>query len=236
MSSNPKISFVMPVYNCVAWIGESLQSLLTQTILKDIEIIVVDDGSTDGTKEFLEDWAIQFPEVKVIYNEKNMGAGKSRNIGMEAAKAPIIGICDGDDINVDKRAELIIKHFDLNPKSEMVNFPNRAIGYYNENIEDFSGEPFDHDLYLKEGKITYFSNPTVAVRKESLMEIGGYGSETFTQEDHRTDDSLMVEKWVKAGKKIDFQPGYIVVFHRNLPNSMMTKIRGWQPGWVTKDA
>src|SRR6185436_3710282 len=119
---DPEISFVMPCFNAVAWIGEALQSLLMQTV-KEIEIIVVDDCSTDGTREFLKEWAPQFPNLKVIYNETNLGAGKSRNIGTEVAKAPIIGICDADDIYADERAKLILAHFKEYPESELVTFP-----------------------------------------------------------------------------------------------------------------
>lgn len=230
---SPRLSFVMPCYNNLEWLGEAISSCLVQTV-PEIELIIVDDCSTDGSKEFLDEWASKLDGVTVIHNEKNLGAGKSRNIGMEAARAPIIAICDADDIYANERAALILKHFELNPKSEMVNFPNIAIGYCNEKVEENQGLPFDHDLFLKEGKITYFSNPTVGVKKESLKEIGGYGEEYFNETARNTDDFLMVEKWVKAGKKIDFQPGYFVTFHRNSPNSMMAKMRGFKPEWVAQ--
>lgn len=237
----PKLSFVMPCYNAYEWIGECLQSLLTQTE-RDIEIIIVEDCSTDGTREWLKDYeanrlAPLFPydeRVKFIFNETNIGAGASRNKGTEIASAPIIGICDADDIYADQRAELIIKHFELNPKSEMVNFPYICIGYYNEHLEEFGGEPFNHEQFLKTGNINYFSNPSMAVRKSSLVEVGGYGQEVFNEKERTTDDYALVSKWVKAGKIIDFQPGYCVTFHRNLQNSMMTKVRGWSADWVQK--
>lgn len=229
----PKLSFVMPCFNANAWIGEAIQSVLSQTE-KDIELVIVNDASNDGTKEFLDDWASQFPNVKIIHNEKNLGAGMSRNIGTEAASAPIIAITDGDDINADERAALILKHFELNPDSELVTFPYLSIGYYNERLEEFVGEPFDHERFLKDGTSNYYSNPATAVKKESLLAVGGFGQEEFTDTVKKTDDQIFLEKWVKAGKKVDFQGGAFVVFHRNLPNSMMAKVRGWQPEWATK--
>lgn len=221
----PKVSFVMPVYNAVAWVGEAIQSVLMQTE-KDIELIVVDDCSTDGTKEFLDDWASQFPNVKIIHNETNLGAGLSRNIGTEAASAPIIAITDGDDLNADERAALILKHFELNPESELVTFPYLSIGYYNEKLEEFPGGPFE--------ETGYYCNPSAAVKKESLQAVGGFGKEEFTEDTHLTDDAIFIKKWLEAGKKIDYQGEAFVVFHRNLPNSMMTKLRGWKPEWATK--
>jgi glycosyltransferase involved in cell wall biosynthesis len=219
----------MPTRNRLEWIGESLQSLLTQTI-KEIEIIVIDDASDDGTKEFLDEWAASFPVVKVIHNEKQMGGGVSRNIGMKAATAPIIAICDDDDINADQRAEIILKHFEVNPNSELVNFPYRAIGYFNETIEDFGGEPFNYEQYKKSNKFNYFCNPSVGVKAASLREVGGYEKEN----EKETDDAQFVKKWIDAGKKIDFQPGLIPIFHRNLPDSMMVQHRGWKKEWVQK--
>lgn len=229
MTDKPQISFVMPTRNRLEWIGESLQSLLTQTN-KNIEIVVVNDASDDGTKEFLDSWASQFSIVKIIHNEKQMGGGLSRNIGMEAATAPIIGICDDDDINADQRAEVILKHFEMNPESEMVNFAYRSIGYFNETIEEFPGEPFDYEAYKSTNKFNYFCNPSAAIKTESLKAIGGYSKET----DKVTDDAQMIKKWVESGRKIDFQPGLIPIFHRNLPKSMMVSHRGWKKEWVTK--
>jgi len=230
---SPKLSFVMPVHNAVAWIGETIQSILMQTE-KEIELIIVDDCSTDGTSEFLDDWASKFPNVKIIHNEKNLGAGPSRNIGTEAASAPIIAITDADDINADERAKLILKHFELNPKSELVTFPYCSIGYFNERVEDFMGEPFNHEQYLKDGTVNYYCNPSAAVKKESLVAVGGFGKETLEGTDKKTDDHIFIDKWVKSGRKIDYQGGAFVLFHRNNPDSMMTKIRGWKPEWVAK--
>lgn len=232
--SEPRISFVLPTRNRIEWIGESLQSLLTQTIVHDTEIIVVNDASDDGTKEFLDDWASKFAEVKIIHNETQMGGGKSRNIGMEAARAPIIGVCDDDDVYVDERAKLILEHFELNPKSELVTFPYRSIGYYNEKLEDFPGEPFDHDTFLKDGRVNFFSNPSAAYKKEAAMAIGGYEPEFTGENLKQTDDIQFLTKWVKSGRKVDYQPGYLVCFHRVLPDSMMAKIRGWKPEWASK--
>lgn len=230
---SPKISFVMPCYNALAWVGEAIQSVLMQTI-KEIELIIVDDASTDGTREFLKDWAEKFPNVKVIYNETNLGAGVSRNIGTLAASAPIIAITDADDLNADERAALILKHFELNPESELVTFPNMAIGYYNEKMEEFPGGPFEHEEFLKNGHVSYYCNPASAIKRESLIAIGGFGKEDTESNDRKTDDILFLDKWVKSGRRVDYQAGAYVVFHRNLPNSMMSKVRGWKSEWASK--
>lgn len=225
---SPKLSWVMPTRNRLEWIGESLQSLLMQTIVHETEIIVVDDASDDGTKEFLDEWATQFSEVRIIHNEKQMGGGRSRNIGMEAAQADIIGVCDDDDVSVTERGELILEHFQQHPESELVVFPYQAVGYFNEKIEDFEGRPFDYDTYAKGGDV-FYSNPSSAHKKKSAEEIGGFEPENEME----TDDVQFLRKWIQAGKKVDFNPAGMVTLHRNLPNSMMVSHRGWDASWVT---
>lgn len=222
-----KVSFVIPTRNRIEWLGECLQGALTQTI-KEVEVVIVNDASDDGTKEFLDDWASQFPNVKIIHNETQKGGGRSRNIGMEAASADIICVGDDDDLVPTERAELAVKHFEEHPESEMVNYPYISIGYCNERLEEFEGEPFNHELFAKTGMANYFSNPTAAYKKKSAQEIGGYEAETKD----KTDDVQFIAKWVKAGKKIDFDPRYFVNFHRILPKSMMVNQRGFDPKWV----
>ena len=222
---SPKISFVMPTHNRIEWMPLCLESLLAQTE-KDIEIVVVNDNSTDGTREYLE--SITDPRVVVIHNEENQGGGKSRNIGMAAASAPIIAVCDDDDFYPEDRAAVTLRWFAEHPKSELVNFPYIRVGYFDEHLENFFGGEFDHEQFQKDGTVTYFCNPSAAYKKASAEAIGGYPSETKNM----TDDIQFITNWVKAGKKIDFDNRAFACMHRVLPSSMMVNSRGWNPAWV----
>lgn len=226
---DPKISFVLPTYNRLAWVGECLQSLMDQTE-KEIEIIVVNDNSTDGTKEFLDEWAVKDPRVLVIHNSVNQGGGKSRNIGMKCASAPIIGICDDDDFYPEDRAACILRWFNENPESELVNFPYIRVGYFGEELKFFGGSEFDHEGFKTNGTINYFCNPSVAFKLKSALDMGGYQPETKEM----TDDVQFVKNWIDSGRKIDFDKRAVGVLHRVMPDSMMAKMRGFDPSWVTK--
>ena len=87
----------MPVYNAEAYLPRMLDSLLAQT-LPDLEVICVDDCSTDGSHEVLQRYAASHPSrFRVIRNRENLGVGLSRNEGIRAASGEYIGFADNDD-------------------------------------------------------------------------------------------------------------------------------------------
>lgn len=91
----PKISVIVPVYNVEQYLGVCIDSILSQT-LTDIEIICVDDGSTDKSSEILDAYALEDERVRVIHRE-NHGYGQSLNVGIAAAAGEYIGIVESDD-------------------------------------------------------------------------------------------------------------------------------------------
>lgn len=90
-----KISVIVPVYNTELYLEKCLDSLLGQT-LKDIEIICVNDGSTDNSAEILRRYENQNPKIKVIH-QSNLKQGAARNRGFNAASGEYIGYVDSDD-------------------------------------------------------------------------------------------------------------------------------------------
>lgn len=222
-----KISFVVPSKDRVAWLPECLGGILAYQE-QPIEVIVVNDGSTDGTKEVLDNWFAKDPRVKVIHNEKCLGAGMSRNIGNAAAQAPIIAVCDSDDCYPPDRAVEILKFFEKHPEGVMMNAPYARIDYCQKVLRRFEGEAFDVKRFIETGYVNYFCHPSAAYTKKDIDEIGGYRSETNL----KTDDLQLVEDWLKASKIIGFAPEQYLVFHRVLPDSIMAKMRGFEPDWA----
>ena len=94
-SKKIKISIIIPVYNVEEYLPKCLDSLLAQT-LHEIEIICVNDGSTDNSLNVLNEYAQRDSRIVVI-NKKNSGASHSRNVGLKAAKAEFVGFIDSDD-------------------------------------------------------------------------------------------------------------------------------------------
>ena len=95
MIQEPLISVIVPVYNSSLYLRKCLDSLLSQTF-KEIEIIAVDDGSTDGASLILDEYAEIHPDLIVIH-QSNQGQGEARNTGVSVARGQYIGFVDSDD-------------------------------------------------------------------------------------------------------------------------------------------
>ncbi len=95
VKKEPRVSVVVPVYNVEKYLRRSLDSILAQT-LGDIEVVCVDDGSTDGSPAILEEYAAKDPRIRVL-RQANAGAGAARNAGLAAAKGEYLFFFDPDD-------------------------------------------------------------------------------------------------------------------------------------------
>ena len=104
-----KLSIIVPVYNVKDYIRPCLDSLLAQR-MEDFELILIDDGSTDGTAAILEGYAAKHGEKIVLRRVENGGQGRARNIAMDMARGEYIGFIDSDDwISPDMYPKLIAK-------------------------------------------------------------------------------------------------------------------------------
>lgn len=90
-----KLSIIIPVYNTSKYLRRCLDSVVNQT-LKDIEIIVIDDGSTDDSLEIIKEYMRKYNNIKG-YTKDNEGVAKTRNLGINRAKGTYIGFLDSDD-------------------------------------------------------------------------------------------------------------------------------------------
>lgn len=96
MSNNIHISTIVPVYNAEKYIDRCLESLLNQSICKNIEIIVINDGSTDSTPKIINRYSETFDNIKVLHTT-NQGVSAARNLGIQQARGEYITFIDADD-------------------------------------------------------------------------------------------------------------------------------------------
>src|SRR5262245_28149594 len=105
----PRISVVIPVLNRAAVVRRAIASVLAQTF-QDFEIVVVDDGSTDGTAESVD--TLSDRRIRVIRHEQTLGGGAARNTGIRASRAPFVAFLDSDDEWVPTKLEKQLGVFD----------------------------------------------------------------------------------------------------------------------------
>jgi glycosyltransferase involved in cell wall biosynthesis len=109
----PKVSVILPVYNCEQYILESVQSVLNQSFF-DFELLIIDDCSTDNTLAIINEF--KDSRIKLILKEKNTGYTDSLNYAISIAKGQYIARMDGDDICLPNRFEKQVAFLDENPK------------------------------------------------------------------------------------------------------------------------
>lgn len=106
MSSTPQVSIIMPVYNAAHFLRTTVESILSQS-LKDIEVICVNDGSTDTTPQLLLELAEQDARVRVLH-QANRGAGPARNRGLAEARGSYVTFLDADDLYLPQMLERMV--------------------------------------------------------------------------------------------------------------------------------
>lgn len=172
----PKVSVIIPVYNVEPYLRQCLDSVINQT-LKDIEIICVDDGSTDNSLSILKEYA-QIDNRITVLSRKNIGVGFSRNEGIDLASGNYIAFMDPDDFYPNNKVlelmwsnavkhkakicggSLLIyndKNGKLLPKNDRFNlFKNNEMIYYSDYQYDYGFQKFIYETsFIRENKI-YF--------------------------------------------------------------------------------
>lgn len=215
---NPKISVIMPIYNCDKYLAAAVESILLQTFT-DFELILVNDASTDDTLKIAQEYAKRDSRIKIINNKKNLNIAGSLNKGIEAAKAKIIARMDGDDISLPTRFQ---KQYELLTIREDV-----AVVGCNMLIMDSEGHEYDKRAYasdsftLKKNIFRYspFAHPTVMYRKSAVKECGGYNPQYSPTED--------LDLWVRIGSKYEFAniPEYLFKYRVFKQSSSHKKLR-----------
>lgn len=122
-----KFSVVIPIFNSEEYLKECLDSVINQTF-KDLEIICINDGSTDNSEAILQDYANKENRMK-IYSQEHKGQGAARNYGMALAKGEFISFLDSDDMISENTLKSVYEFFKKHDEIDVVSIP---IYYFNE--------------------------------------------------------------------------------------------------------
>src|SRR3989338_2963268 len=178
MNTKPTVSVIIPVFNGACYIKGAVESVFGQT-LRDHEIIVVDDGSTDDTKAVLGPWMAD-GRIRYIYQE-NKGLAGARNTGLKAAKGEFLKFLDCDDILYPEILERQVAH--LKDK------PGNVISATDFDLEFGTKNKRYVWLWLSELQLAQFieGNPcpvhTILVRRDLIERAGGFDETLLSHED-----------------------------------------------------
>lgn len=214
-----KVSIIVPAFNAEATLGATLASLRAQRY-PDFEIVVVDDGSTDGTAALVR--AIDDPRIRLI-SQANRGLAGARNSGIHAARGAYIGLCDADDLWRADKLAAHVRHLDFCPEvgisysgSALIGADGAPLGLAQRpRLSTVSPEHIFERNPIGNGSSPVIRRETlraIAWRPEGETERDWYFDETFRQSED-------IECWLRIALTTDWQiagiPGALTYYRIN---------------------
>ncbi|WP_284179836.1 glycosyltransferase family 2 protein [Rhabdaerophilum sp. SD176] len=189
-----RVSVIIPNRNNLDTLPAAIHSIGLQQ-LDAVEILVIDDGSTDGSREWLSAMARELPQLRVLHTE-SLGPAGARNLGISEASAPIIAFLDSDDVWLRGKLRVQMEHLERNPEIGMSFTDYRHIGPSGEDRgtcfdywrPGFRNQPPTHFFALEEAEAMLLGHnlvgtSTVAVRKSLLQNANGFATDLASAED-----------------------------------------------------
>lgn len=214
-----KISFIIPSHNCAVWLPHAVLSLQQQTE-KDIEIIVINDGSSDSTSDYLK-WLANNESRSVIHEwRESRGRCAARNKGISLASSDIIAVLDADDISYPERAERTIKKL---ANADLVYGASDIIGPLGDRQGLIPADVFNRPKALEtlENRIVH---STMACKKDLALSI--------PYSDDKEISILGIDDWdfqiraAMSGAKFDFIPQTIGAYRIRQSGISQTRDNG----------
>ncbi|MCM3765952.1 glycosyltransferase [Neobacillus niacini] len=205
---NKKVSIIMGIYNCEQVLAESIESIEKQTY-SNWELIMCDDGSVDRTYEIAERYAQNNGRIKLLKNKQNKGLAQTLNHCLQHCTGDYIMRHDGDDIMLENRIEKQVNYMMAHACDAS------GGGAY---LFDDDGVWGERQLNKKPGKEvmitgTPFIHPTVIIRHDRLLEVGGYSDNQFTKQ--RLEDYDLWLKFYEKGYTLENMEEPLIYFRED---------------------
>lgn len=222
-----KISIIIPVYNRLEFTKKCLESIFKYGSKYDFEIIVVDNASSDGTKEFLDSLS---EKVIAIHNKENLGFGKACNQGAKKANGEYLLFLNNDTIVTKNWMNVLVKELDENPEIAMAGskllFPDDTIQHAG---VVFAEDKIPYHIYSREIKEKHYVNKKrnfnavtaacMLVRKDLFDEADGFDENFF----NGYEDIDLCLKIRELGKYIIYCPESVVYHYESISEGRMNK-------------
>ena len=224
-----KVSVIIPVFNRARYIGQTIESVLNQTYT-NIEIIVVDDGSTDGSRDVLE---VYTGKIMLLEHSgrQNRGQSASINLGMEHASGVYVCILDSDDYWELEKLELQIRYLEQHPDVGLIYCNGTAVNSYGEYLYDIYSP--GHREESKPEKILldcYIHLPTNSLMRMAVLKKAGKFDESLrAAQDH--DMLIRVAEICRFGY-LDRSLYHYRRHEESISKSNMGAARRWRNGFI----
>jgi glycosyltransferase involved in cell wall biosynthesis len=216
----PRVTVICVCYNHARFVTEALDSVINQTY-PNVELIVIDDGSTDGSGKLIKKWMANHPEATFILNGKNLGYCKTFNKAYQLSKGKFIIDLSADDLLMPNRIEEGVKILEKAGEDYGVAFSDAQYMDEQGNPIRLHSEKFPHetvpsgDVYKEVIQRYFICSPTMMFRKSVLDLLNGY------------DESLAFEDfdfWIRASRNFKFvYSSSVLIKKRVLTTSMSAK-------------
>jgi glycosyltransferase involved in cell wall biosynthesis len=208
----PKISVITPVYNCEAFIEESISSILGQSF-SDFEFIIINDGSTDRTSDLIK--SFDDSRIRFVDYQENKGVLARSKEAVDLAVTEYIAIHDADDVSMSNRLELQFNYLEENPDIFCVGGRAKKIDLFGKLIGDWNFPPVSHKemvrMLMSQSKCPII-NPSSMYRLSGYKELGGYSPDNSIKYTHDLDF------WCRAildGKRLANLQDYLIKYRVN---------------------
>lgn len=220
----PKVSIIIPTYNVERYIEECIESVLNQSYT-NIEVIIIDDGSTDSTKYLLKDYE---DRTEITYNQRNQGQGVVRNQGVRQATGSYILFVDADDwiepfmvselVQTFEKADVDLIRFNGKAFQTDLN-PNHMPDQYTFNGILEEGEVYQGEELLEVNRKSFSASPCLYITKKEVIEENNV---RFAEEVIHEDELFTTHLFVEISSMAYINKGY---YHRRYRvSSTMTEL------------
>jgi len=186
-----KVSVLMPVYNGCSTLSQAIASILSQD-MSEFELIIIDDCSTDNSALIIRQYADKDSRIIPIFHEVNIGLAKTLNEGLNLAKSDFVARMDQDDESLPQRLRIQLDYMLRNPEFAVVGSYVYHMGAKQE-FDRLVELPSDAEQ-IKQTLLQYncMYHPSVMMRRNKILEIGGYQPEFKNAEDY--------DLWLRVSK------------------------------------
>lgn len=167
------VTVVMAVYNGVQTVAAAIESIRWQKY-SDWDLLIIDDGSSDGTTEVLESYTAADSRISLIRNNSNLGLPCSLNVGWRAARGELIARMDADDISLPERLRLQVDFMRKNLQVDVLGTGMYLMDDARKIVGSSFRPEFHEDLQERMYRENPFAHPSVMMRRSFLEALGGY--------------------------------------------------------------